>query len=124
MYLLDTSSILEILYNTEKGKNITELIGTKLTKTTSITIHEVAVGEPINSLNYILDYFDKIDILSFDKDAAMRSFAIERELRKEGKLINKIDIFIAGICEQHNLILITLDKDFNKVKSIKSIIIN
>ena len=123
MYLLDTSAVLELLYGTIKGEEIDKIIGDNITLTSSITVHEVAVGEYEDSLNEVLEFFNRIEVLPFDKEAALKSFLIERELSKRGAMINKSDIFIAGICQQHNLTLITLDRDFQKISSIKSIVI-
>lgn len=123
MYLLDTSALLEILYGTEKGINITKTISGMPLSTTSITLHEVAIGESQEDLKKILPFFDSIEILPFDKDSALLSSEIEKDLQKKGRMINRVDIFIAGICKKHNVMLITLDKGFRNINSVTSKII-
>ncbi len=124
MYLLDSSAIIEILQGTDKSKEIHKIIYGNTVKTTSFSLHEIAVGEDETTIDTILNFFNNIDVLPFDINSAIISFSIEKKLRKEGKLINKIDMLIAGICQQHNLTIITLDKDFDKIKSIKAIVID
>ena len=124
MYLLDSSAIIEILQGTDKSKEIHKIIYGNTVKTTSLSLHEIAVGEDDATISTILNFFNNMDVLPFDINSAMISFSIEKKLRKMGKLINKIDILIAGICQQHNLTIITLDRDFNKIKSIKAIVID
>src|SRR3989344_6556781 len=120
MYLLDSSAIIEILQGTDKSKEIHKIIYGNTVKTTSFSLHEIAAGEDETTIDTILNFFNNIDVLPFDINSAIISFSIEKKLRKEGKLINKIDMLIAGICQQHNLTIITLDKDFDKIKSIKA----
>ncbi len=120
MYLFDTSAILEILYGTEKGNNILKILKEEQIITTSITLHEVAIGEEMTRLETALNFFGIIEILPFDKECALQSSSIEKELTKKGKKINRIDILIAGICKKHNLTLITLDNDFKNIDSIKA----
>ena len=60
-----------------------------------------------------------MEILSFGQSDAEISSSIEKRLLKQGSPINKVDIFIAGICMAHDATIITLDRDFKKVIGLK-----
>jgi predicted nucleic acid-binding protein len=60
-------------------------------------------------------------VLCFDKDAAIKSAAIEEELSGKGNMINKTDIFIAGICITKNMPIVTLDNHFKKIPGLKTV---
>src|SRR3989344_61988 len=67
----------------------------------------------------LAELFSILKLVEFDKESAFRSAVIEKELTKEGKMINLIDIFIASICKTNNFIMLTSDKDFKKIKGLK-----
>lgn len=119
MYILDTSAILEILHNSKTGNEIVEIIEGFPTLTTVFSIHEVLFSIKEKEVEKVNQIFEEGTIINFDKKSAIESAKIERELKTSGNMINKVDIFIAGICKNHNLEIITTDKDFLKVKDLK-----
>jgi len=123
MFVLDTSAVIELLYGSRKGKKIMDLIGNDIVVTTSFTVYEVFLGIKENERKKIEGMFKNIDILNFDDKSAEESANIFNSLKKTGKIINRIDIFIAAICKQYSAILITLDFDFKNVKGLKNYII-
>ena len=124
MYLLDSSAIIEILGDSEIGKKIVHLVGESLVCTTSFSLYEILLGVSHKDKERISQFFSSIDILYFDARAAEFSVGIEKELVRSGKLINKVDIFIAGICKFHNKTVISLDFDFKKIEGLKTVILN
>lgn len=123
MFLLDSSAVIEILLGTATGSKIREIIKDTEISSTSITVHEVALGENVKTLLHALEFFNSMTIFSFDKESALNSFTIEQSLKKKGKMIERSDMFIAGICVQHDLTLITLDKGFEDIDNLKKIIV-
>lgn len=119
MYFLDTSAVLELLYGTEKGEIIKKLVTGKPIFISSFTSYELFLGLKEKELEKIKTFFKEVTVIDFDKKAAWKSAEIERNLKKEGKLINKVDIFIAGICLIHNFVLVTCDSDFKEISGLK-----
>lgn len=119
MHFLDTSAILEILYGTRKGASVKDLIAGKPVCTSPFSIYELELGLRDDEVKQLSAFFKDVAIIDFDKQAAMKSAETEKDLKKKGRLINKVDIFIAGICLAHDLVLVTCDHDFEKVKGIK-----
>jgi len=117
MYLLDSSAIIEILDDTEKGKRITRFCKDKKIYITSFSIHEVLYGDKNYSRS--LPFFETIPILNFDELASYTSLKIRKDLENKGKMINMFDVFIASIVKSNNLTIITLDKHFKNIKEIK-----
>jgi predicted nucleic acid-binding protein len=51
--------------------------------------------------------------------AALKSANIYKALKSGGKMINELDILIAGICEANDELLITFDNDFKRIADLK-----
>ena len=119
MYLLDSSAVIEILHNTESGKEIVSMIEKNAVCITSINVYEILRGENEKDGGKISQFFSSVEILNFDENAARFSVDLEKKLILSGKTINKIDILIAGICKSRNKILVSLDKDFKKIEGLK-----
>lgn len=123
MYLLDSSAIIEILHNSKKGKEIVEFLEEENIASTTICEVEVLLGTKNKTEEYAKDLFNKIHIFEFTQDAANKSIEIGRELKKEGNSLEGPDLFIAGICKEQNIPIITCDKSFKTIKGIKVIYI-
>jgi len=123
MFVLDTSAVIEILKNTENVKKISSLVKNEKIAITSISYYELLIGEDGDRLQKVIQFLDSLEILNFDKESAIKSNFIYKEMKVKGKFIGKADTLIAGICEYHHLPLITLDKDFKNIKSIEVIMI-
>lgn len=108
-----------MLYATEKGNKIKEVIHGVPISITSITINELLVGLKENETNKLKNFFSEVTVFDFDKKAAIKSAQLERALKSEGKLINKVDMLIAGISLVYNCTLLTCDQDFKKIKDFK-----
>ncbi len=119
MFLLDTSAIIELSYGTELAYKIKELIGEEYTVVTTISVEEFLVGIDETMFDTALTIFGAFHVYPLDIESAIESAKIERELKKSGRMIQRADIFIAGICKKYNLELITCDEDFLRIKSLK-----
>src|SRR3990167_9739494 len=118
MFILDTSILIELLHGTQIGRQISEEIKEEVA-TTVFSIYELKKGERKNEAEIIDLFLSNIKVLDFGVLAARESSKIEKELSEKGKLINRVDIFIASICNVEQAKLITLDKDFKKISSLK-----
>ena len=58
------------------------------------------------------------DILHITERTALLYADIFTELRKAGRPINTNDMWIAALCIEHNLPLLTLDADFKNIKAL------
>ena len=117
MIILDSSAIINLLRGTEKGKTIKNALKNENYATTAFCVHEVLIGS--EEKEALMSFFKSISVLSFDAEASFKSIEIENTLRKKGKLIGKIDLFIASICVVHNMQLMTTDNDFKNIPDLK-----
>lgn len=121
MDCLETSFLIDLL-NGEKGALDKYLkIKDKQLSTTSITAFELMrfSEKGKESFDETKRLLQRLDIFGFGMNEAEESALVEKELLKEGKPINSLDILIAGIARKNGLILITNDKDFRKVRNLK-----
>ncbi len=115
MHILDTSAIIELLYGTEKGQVIRETVQNEPFFLSTLAIHELLVGCKEKEIAAVKNLFQEISVADFDLRAAVQSARIERALRQKGKLINKVDILIGGLCISRGATLVTCDGDFESI---------
>ncbi len=120
MYVLDSSSLIELFENKSRAQKIKDIVQNEKLATTTICMHEVLAGALSEKERFFLeDIFSQMHVLVHDEAAARYGARIEQELDRTGTRINAADIFIAGICKAHDAELITLDKDFSRVRRLK-----
>lgn len=122
-YCLDTSAVIEVLYATEKGKKIQSITKDEPITITVLTIHELLVGMKEKEIERIENFLKFVSVAEFSKECATHSAVIEKHLREKGRLINRMDILIAGMCLHRNYHLIACDNDFESIKGIQTTII-
>lgn len=123
MIILDTSAIIEILKNTYKAPSIKEHSENEEACITSFTVHELLVGVKEKELLMLTDFILSVRVLDFNIAAAFESSKIQKELASAGRTVEESDIFIAGICIANKAKLITLDKGFQDIRGLESIIL-
>ncbi len=116
MYCLETSFIIDLLAGEDKSvKKYDEIAGRTL-YTTSITAYELLRlkkdEEKIKALLY------RLVILDFGFNEVLEAVHIEKELKKEGKMIKVFDILIAAIAKSNGYILVTSDKHFKNIDNL------
>ena len=121
MIVLDSSAAIELLRGTSLGEKIREKLETEAAATTTITVHELMANARETEKEKLLEFLGAFEILPYAQEAAFKSAEIEQQLKKKGKTIGKLDIFMAAICIVHSLPLLTLDKDFAQVPELKRI---
>ncbi len=118
MIVLDTSAIIEILKQTDKGTEIAGAVKYLDVAITSISIHEILVGAKEKEIAKIEHFLSSVKTLDFNSLSAIESSRLENKLKSRGIKIGELDIFISGICLANNSKLITLDRDFLEVKEL------
>ncbi|MCX8189216.1 MAG: type II toxin-antitoxin system VapC family toxin [Nitrososphaeria archaeon] len=121
--IFDTSLILKILENKEffDKLNISEEV-----KITSVTAYELLRGAVYSNLvngknrelNIILSLVSELNVISFSLEDARIASYIWAKLKEKGIVINDADILIASTCIRNKEKLLTLDKDYEKIKSV------
>lgn len=123
MYVLDTSCVMEIIHGTEQAHRILDFVKDEFPSITAFTAYEILLGLNEHEKLKVEEFFNNAYFLNFDKNSSSKSAEIERHLKRSGKMINKVDIFIAGICMENGGMLISLNKDFEKIKGLECKII-
>ena|SRR3989344_2113045 len=117
---LDTDICIEILKDTQKGRELLETIKNDLVFVSSITIFELYLRE--TNIGKIDFFVDKFDIINFDILSARLASNILKDLSKKGFIIEFRDIFIAASCIINNCPLLTLNKKhFDKIDELNLI---
>ncbi len=123
MIILDTSAVIELLKDTEKGRKVMDIVLGKEVSITSITTHELLFGIKERELSALYAFLGSVNTLYFDSLAAFESSKIKKELASKGRLIGETDIFISGICASTKSELVTFDKDFYEVTGIEKTVL-
>lgn len=115
---LDTDVCVEILKNTDKGIEFINLINKSEVFITTISIFELFLRE--TNIFSIEKFLSKINILDFSELSAKKASEIFKDLRKEGKIIDVRDLFIASTTIVNNCVLATSNKKhFKNIKDLK-----
>ncbi len=117
--ILDTSVLIDMLEGNESVKTSLQKLDGKAA-TTVICKYELLRGLGGGQVNSLLN---TLDVYPFDGDAPERSSVIYKELRRNGKLINELDILIAAIAISNDELLVTRDNDFKAVENLKLLVI-
>jgi len=124
MVIFDTSLMVDA---SRKRKYALDLIATYSEKerlaTTIITKYEMLRGAPEQYIELVSNLLNRFVILDFGNGALDATVKVYKNLRGRGKLINELDVMIAGIAAANNETLITRDKDFLNFESNKIIVL-
>ncbi len=123
MYLLDSTALIELIKGTSKGQKIRETMGHFPVTFSSINSFEIIYGSRETEKDKIASVMQNARVLSFDYESSVIGADISRELKKTGKTVEPLDIFIAAVAIKNDLIIITLDKDFERIPNLKAIVI-
>ena len=122
-YLLDTNIISYYLKGIE---NLKEKITSNIDSLSIsiISYYEIVSGLQSIDANKRITEFEKfcklIDIINLDKASILASCKIYASLKKSGKLIDDIDILIAGIALSNNLVMVTDNTEhFERIEGLK-----
>jgi len=124
MVVFDTSLLVDA---SRKRKYALDLIATYSEKeqisVTIVTKYEMLRGAPEEYLDLVSDLLKRFVILDFGNDALDETVKLYKNLKGKGKLMNELDVMIAGIAAANNETLITRDKDFLNLKSARIVVL-
>jgi tRNA(fMet)-specific endonuclease VapC len=117
----DTSIFIQFLRATKRERTTLYKVSDELKYTTSVTIYELSMGAKSEEKQIHIDeLINDLEILPFDEAAAIKAAEIYHQLRKQNKMIEFRDIFIAAICIVNDLELVTLNKKhFERIKDLQ-----
>lgn len=118
MAVLDSSAIIHLLKGSEAGELIKQYYLEELNSTTTVCIHEVLIGAKGKQREEAIDFMKGLEILPFDEKAAQKSVELFDQLSKQGKSMQKLDLFIASICLARQIPIITTDNDFANIDNL------
>jgi len=113
MILLDTGFLIDFF----KGEERTQSIVGRDVATTVLPYHEIFTGlkhrNAEKEAKFFKDFFSKIRMYDFDLAAAEASSEIMAKLLSSGRVVNALDVLIAGIAiANHAEQVATTDADF------------
>lgn len=128
MICLDSSLIVDFLRNKNEAVDIITNLRNEDVVTTIINVYELESGiwvmknaNYVMRLNNLNTFLSGMGILQLNANSISRSAEIFGELSKGGKIIEDLDILIAGICLANNCnAIITKNiKHFSRIKGLK-----
>ncbi|MDP3765835.1 MAG: type II toxin-antitoxin system VapC family toxin [Nanoarchaeota archaeon] len=129
MILLDTTFLIDLLKQRKNAVDkAVELVNRDELATTSVNIYELLIGvyskkdiDHGKKLAAIEDLTEKLEILTLEKNSAIKSAKIGGELMLNGEIVGDTDNMIAGIALSNGIAaIVTRDKEhFQRIKGIK-----
>jgi predicted nucleic acid-binding protein len=120
MVIFDTSLIVDASRRKKAALDLIDSYSGKVRiATTVITKYEMLRGATKQDIGFVLELLKKFVIFDFGEDAVGEAVKMYQMLSDKGKLINELDIIIAGIAAANNETLVTKDKDFLNLESNK-----
>lgn len=120
MIVLDTSVLIDYF----KGKNSSfDFVSNSDATTTVITYHEILTGIKHRKAKkeeaFYRRFFSDIKILDLDLKAAEESSDIMARLLSQGKVVNALDVLIAGIAMTNGADkIVSRDRDFLEISRV------
>ena len=119
-YLIDSDVLIGYLKNVEKYRGVLDKIDDKDKSTSVINIGEILEGFPENKYQQFKEFTESITILGLNWEEMSEFAKLRAGLRKEGNLIDNMDLLIAATCLVNKLTLITGNvKHFQRVPGLK-----
>lgn len=124
MTVLDTNFLVSILRDRTGTLNAAvDLI--EHPKTTIINAFELYYGakrsaKPEDSFSKVEALLRSLDVLGFEKSAALKAAEIQTELMNSGAPVNLLDVLIAGVVIANNEVILTKDREhFKRIPGLK-----
>jgi len=117
--VLDSSVIIDIIRQRKEALVILEKYSDKgRIATTAINRYEVLRGD-MHGLEkeLVAELLGKFLIYDLDESSINAAATMYGKLSEKGRMINELDLLIAGISTANHEVLITKDKDFGKLES-------
>ena len=121
--VVDTCVMIDFLRGMSPAADyVTRLLKADDMALTAITVFELRVSiRPNSKRDQALErLFDLVPILPFDRNAALRAAQIENDLRAQGNVVGPADTFIAAICLECGVPLVTSNiGHFSRIPGLK-----
>jgi len=121
---LDTNIVIRLFKNDP-------LVTKRLTTLSTIYLPTPVIAEllftarnssrPKENLKIYNEFIDDCNVLNITRETANHYSAIRLELKKKGRPIPENDLWIASICIEHNLPLVTGDAHFDNINGLEVI---
>ena len=122
---IDSSVLIDFFRKVDKTKSFFYKLtkSHKLFAVSVITEYEILVGSNEETNLFWNNFFEKINVLPFDKQANIEAVKIFKQLKKDNNLIEIPDILIGATSMANNLKLATLNKKhFQRIKGLELIL--
>ena len=120
MFILDSNVMIELFEEGKRHTKLMALLGEETLVTTCFSVHEILTGANTPRKRFVLEtILSACQVLDFDRKCAIESSKQMTQLKKNGQLIDSIDVFIASICMTKDATLVTCDKDFKRIEGLK-----
>jgi predicted nucleic acid-binding protein len=124
MVIFDTSLIMDASRRKKAALDLIDSYGEKeRIATTIVTKYEMLRGVRKQDEEFLLELLRKFVIFDFKEDAMNEAVKAYQKLSAKGRMINDLDVIIAGIAAANDETLITKDKDFSNLESDKIIVL-
>lgn len=120
--VVDTSIFIQYLRATKKGNTVLQKLPNNIDLyISSITIYELFMGgTDQDKWKEVKRLIEDLVVLNFNNETAILASKLYHQLRKQNKMIEFRDIFIAASAIHHDIPLLTLNtKDFSRIKNLK-----
>ena len=125
MVVFDSSLIVDAL---RKKKAVMDLIESYSRKErvaiTVISKYEILRGTSEKNVSLVSELLNQFVIYDFEDFAIAEVIKAYKKLKEKGKIINELDLLIAGIVAANNETLITRDRDFLNLGSAKIVVLS
>ena len=115
-FLIDTSALIDVIINRQGSKAIRSFVQDKEFFISAITVYE------LNKASTLDPQFEPLllnsNILNLTPEHAKQASKLFKKLKETGSLANEMDIIIAGTAIQEDLILITKDRGFERMRDV------
>lgn len=90
---------------------------------TVISKYEILRGTTERDTDLVSGLLNQFVIYDFNDSVVREAAKVHKKLAEKGKMINELDILIAGIAVANNETLITRDKNFLNLESTKIVVL-
>ena len=124
MVVFDSSVIIDVLRKKKYAKDLIESYAEKeRIAITVISKYEILRGTTERDAALVSGLINQFVIYDFDDSVVREAVKAHKKLAEKGKMVNELDVLIAGIVAANNETLITKDKDFLNFGSAKIIVL-
>ena len=123
MVVFDSSIIIDALRRKQVAIDLVESFSAKeRIAVTVISKYEILRGTKEKNVSSVSELLSQFITLDFEERAVTEAIKAYKKLKEKGKVVNELDLLIAGIVAANNETLITRDRDFLSFESAKIIV--